>query len=90
MKITYRQITLLTLLANLYWLPITIYLIVEKMGPMGFGLLVFPFSVGINLIGLTSGYDFFKRTRRFEVINTIVLIFTLGLSGLMAYFRLTA
>jgi hypothetical protein len=90
MKITYRQITLLTLLANLYWLPITIYLIVEKMGPMGFGLLVFPFSVGINLIGLTSGYDFFKRTRRFEVINTIGLIFTLGLSGLMAYFRLTA
>lgn len=60
------------------------------MGPMGFGLLLFPFPIGINLIGLTAGYDFIKKSRRFEILNTVGLVFTIALSGLFAYFRLTA
>lgn len=66
----------------------TVNLIVGDFGPMGFGLFLLPFSLLINLFLIPALHDLSAKQSRFEIINTIGLLFIIILSGILLYFRL--
>ncbi|SFN99062.1 hypothetical protein SAMN05660413_03350 [Salegentibacter flavus] len=74
-KITNLSISTLLILTNLYFLPYSIILLLNKGGSMGYGLLVLPISLSVNLLLLTSGLTFKKR---FNKSIALLIINSLG------------
>jgi hypothetical protein len=77
MKITNWTISSLLILINLYFIPLSFITIRKSGGPMGYGLLILPISVSINLLLIFSGLTFKKRFNRsigLLVINSIGLV----------------
>ena len=74
-------------MANIYWLPFTFYLLFISFGPMGFGLITLPISLLINLLLIPAFHDFTMKTTRYEVVNTVGLLFVTIVSGLVIYAR---
>ena len=77
MKITNWTISSLLILINLYFIPFSFITIRNSGGPMGYGLLILPISVSINLLLIFSGLTFKKRFNKSVIllfINSIGLV----------------
>jgi hypothetical protein len=74
------------IVVNLYFIPVTLINLKENGGPMGFGLLLVPFSFFINLLLIPAYYSFKKKYRSntfLFVINFIGSIFSISLLWLL-------
>ena len=80
MKNSYKLICVLIIVANIFWLPFSIYLLLMNFGRMGFGIIVFPISLIINLLLIPAFHDLRVEECRYEVINTVGLLFTIIVS----------
>ena len=64
------------ILLNLYFLPLTIKQIYLGGGPMGYGLLIIPFTLTINLFLISAFYSL-KKTNEKNI--TLIIINFIGL-----------
>jgi len=73
-------IAILLILSNIYFLPLTFVTLKEMGGAMGYGLLILPFSLSINLLLITAGLTFknkFNDSVGLLIINSIGFAWTL-------------
>jgi len=70
-----RTIAVLTFFLNLYYLPVTILNLISQGGPEGWGLLLLPFSISVNLLIATGALAF---TQKFKKSIFLLLIQILG------------
>jgi hypothetical protein len=86
-RITDIFIPTLIILSNLVFIPLTIQIITTTGGPMGFGLLILPVTISINLLLLPAILTIVKRNESntgFKIINLLGL--TWSLFWLIIYF----
>lgn len=77
LKTTNWTISTLVMLTNLYFLPCSFIHILKNGGPMGYGLLVLPISLSVNLLLVTSGLTFkniYSRSIILMITNALGLI----------------
>ena len=68
MRTLNKIIAILVIILNLiFYLPLTVQLIMSQGGPMGFGLLILPLSLLVNLFLIPAILIF--RKKRLEYIN---------------------
>jgi hypothetical protein len=56
-----KIITILIIIVNLYFLPLSIYILYKDGGPMGIGYMILPFSIIINLFLIPAILAFKKN-----------------------------
>ena len=82
-----KILSIIILLLNVYFLPITIKIIISSGGPFGFGFFVLPVSLPVNLL-IINAFLVFKE--KFK--NSFILLIFNGLGvvwGLFWYFCFT-
>lgn len=82
-----KFIALLVLIINaLYFIPETIKIILTGGGPFGFGLLILPFTIFLNLFSIPSILIFSKKFSNkqslvwINIIGLLICVFCLGYS----------
>ncbi len=78
-KVTNIIIGLLIFLVNIFFIPYSISIIINGGGPFGFGLLVLPLSILINIFLVSSLFLVIKSVRKSKlilIINLTGLIFS--------------
>jgi hypothetical protein len=76
LRILNKIISISIILLNIYFLPMTIKQIYLSGGPMGYGLLIIPFTLTINLFLISSFYSL-KKTNEKNI--TLIVINSIGL-----------
>jgi hypothetical protein len=56
-----QTFAVLNFILNLYYLPVTILNLKSKGGPEGWGLLLLPFSLGVNALVFTGAMAFTQK-----------------------------
>lgn len=56
-----KIIPILIIIVNLYFLPLSIYILYKDGGPMGIGYIILPFSIIINLFLIPAILAFKKK-----------------------------
>jgi hypothetical protein len=77
LRVLNKILSISIILLNLYFLPLTIKQIYFGGGPMGYGLLIIPFTITINLFLISAFYSLKKTNEkniRLIVINLIGLV----------------
>jgi len=70
-------ISTLVILTNIYFLPFSIITVKSSGGAFGYGLLILPISLSINLLLITAGLTFkskFKNSLGLLIVNGLGLI----------------
>jgi hypothetical protein len=73
-------ISILIFLANIYFIPFSFITLKNSGGAMGYGLLLVPFSLSINLLMISSGLTFkrkFNKSIGLLIINSVGLVWAL-------------
>ena len=73
-------ISTLVFLTNIYFLPISFITIKSTGGAFGYGLLILPISLSINLLLVTTGLTFktkFNKSVGLLIINVVGLLWAL-------------
>lgn len=76
LRILNKIISISIILLNIYFLPMTIKQIYLSGGPMGYGLLIIPFTLTINLFLISAFYSL-KKTNEKNI--TLIVINSIGL-----------
>lgn len=80
MQITFRKLlSILIILINLYFLWCSLVIIMDKGGPMGFGIMLLPITLSINLLLIPAivNIKYGKKSNFWTVINSFGLIWAL-------------
>lgn len=75
-----RIISMLILLLNLYFVPLSIYIIHTRGGSLGYGLVALPITISINLFLIPCAISFnpgFNSSILLLIINLLGLLWTL-------------
>jgi hypothetical protein len=67
-------------LANIYFIPFSFITLKNSGGAMGYGLLLVPFSLSINLLMISSGLTFkrkFNKSIGLLIINSVGLVWAI-------------
>lgn len=81
LKIVNWTISTLVILANIYFLPLSFLTIKSTGGAFGYGLLLLPITLSINLLLMSAGLTFKKKYYKsiwLLIINGIGLIWSLS------------
>ncbi|QLG45717.1 hypothetical protein [Costertonia aggregata] len=80
MKIANKIVSILIILVNFYFVPLSFIIIEDTGGPMGYGLLVLPISIVVNFLLVTATFALklrFNKSIGLFVFNSLGLVWSL-------------